>query len=319
MVKTAVPKATSIAKAVKAPQKIDSSATILIPVPVFIPAPIAVPPPSATSMMMSSTIAAATAVAAEIAKKAGRHKSVAVSSTLPSVSDSDAVVEPSQPAVIVPKVIRLPKPTHGNLSSFVDNRVGGFTAADDQKLLDLHGVDGFNWPDVLEAFPGRTKIMIRSHYYYLIRPRGENFELPKTYVKFSADDDRKLLTLHTEAGFNWPAVQENFPNHSRDAVRSHFYFLKRKLTEVAEETSRKTGHVASSVRMAQESDRPDDNEEEYSLVEGTRLLEMRASKGFNWDEVLAAFPDRTKQSLRRHYYWLKKKIDADELLTPADA
>ena len=92
---------------------------------------------------------------------------------------------------------------------------GDWTNAEDSKLIHFYLAYGKNWAKIAKHFPNRNSQQIRNRYINYLDPN-----ISKS--KFTFEEDRYILYLHSIYGNKWSKIQKHIPNRSQDMIKNRF-------------------------------------------------------------------------------------------------
>jgi len=104
---------------------------------------------------------------------------------------------------------------------------GYWTTEEDNKLMHCWAKHGRNWKYIAEEMPHRSGKQIRDRFLNSLNP-----ELNKK--KFSAKEDKKLISLYNEYGPAWSKISKTFIGRSSDMIKNRFFsFIRKKIIPIS--------------------------------------------------------------------------------------
>jgi hypothetical protein len=96
----------------------------------------------------------------------------------------------------------------------------GWTQKQDQRLIEGVRIRGAgNWTKIAKLVPGRTATQCRKRWMILSKQN------PNSGQAWTEDDDKKLVTLYQELGYQWARIAEHFPDRTDNYCKRHLASL----------------------------------------------------------------------------------------------
>jgi len=100
---------------------------------------------------------------------------------------------------------------------------GPWRKEEDNQILELVKQYGRNWAMISKMMPSRNGKQIRDRFLNYLDPQINK-------IKFTKDEDEKIIELYKEHGSKWSVIAKSFPGRTGDMIKNRFYScLKRRI------------------------------------------------------------------------------------------
>jgi len=160
---------------------------------------------------------------------------------------------------------------------------GSWTKEEDEKLLNLIKVHGFQWGVISKEMINRTGKQIRDRYLNSL-----NTELNRD--NFTKKEDRLICILHFKFGNAWAKIAKYFKGRTGDMIKNRFYSnLRRAIKKDFKKLSNNKNYSNFAI--------PENNEEKKKKYKyKNRLLDIRlfSKNNENEKDKYLSFPNQVK-------------------------
>ena len=91
-----------------------------------------------------------------------------------------------------------------------------WTQDEDEKILNLINIYGFNWSLISKTLKNRASNKIRERYQNILDPKIKR-------GNFTITEDLKILKLIIKFGNKWSVISKYFDNRSSNIIKSRYY------------------------------------------------------------------------------------------------
>ncbi|RMZ00967.1 hypothetical protein D0862_06545 [Hortaea werneckii] len=222
-----------------------------------------------------------------------------------------------------------------------ETREGGFTAQDDELLVQLREEHEMGWEAIAERLPDRTAEVVESRYNLLLgiadpdpgaglkqskrKPRDP--ERPDKHMRaYSKEEDALLLRLREIQKLPWQAVAEHMIGRSGLAIQKRYV----RLLEIRKSIVSRGGddpfaHIFQNAPVADAEDEAAASAEleqkwrserfsahsSLTLAEERLLLRLIDEQGLEWEQAAQQIPGRSVQVLQSRYDLVHDRIDRE--------
>ncbi|KAI7155317.1 hypothetical protein KC349_g7077 [Hortaea werneckii] len=222
-----------------------------------------------------------------------------------------------------------------------ETREGGFTAQDDELLVQLREEHEMEWATIAERLPDRTAEAVESRYNLLLgstdpdpdagfkqskrKPRDP--ERPDKHMRaYSKEEDALLLRLREVKKLPWQAVAEHMIGRSGLAIQKRYV----RLLEIRKSIVSRGGddpfaHIFQDAPVVDAEDEAAATAEmeqnwrnerfnahsSLTLAEERLLLRLIDEQGLEWEQAAQQIPGRSVQVLQSRYDLVHDRIDRE--------
>ncbi|GAB1733361.1 hypothetical protein NU195Hw_Modified_489t1 [Hortaea werneckii] len=222
-----------------------------------------------------------------------------------------------------------------------ETREGGFTAQDDELLVQLREEHEMDWASIAERLPDRTAEAVESRYNLLLgspapgpdaglkqsRRKSKDPERPDKHMRaYSKEEDALLLRLREVKKLPWQAVAEHMIGRSGLAIQKRYV----RLLEIRKSIVSKGGddpfaHIFQEAPAVDAEDEAAASAEpelkwrnerfnahsSLTLAEERLLLRLIDEQGLEWEQAAQQIPGRSVQVLQSRYDLVHDRIDRE--------
>ncbi|RMX89798.1 hypothetical protein D0869_00593 [Hortaea werneckii] len=222
-----------------------------------------------------------------------------------------------------------------------ETREGGFTAQDDELLVQLREEHEMEWANIVERLPDRTAEAVESRYNLLLgitdpdpdaglkqsKRKPKDPERPDKHMRaYSKEEDALLLRLREVKKLPWQAVAEHMVGRSGLAIQKRYV----RLLEIRKSIVSKGGddpfaHIFQDAPVVDAQDEAAATAEleqkwrserfnahsSLTLAEERLLLRLIDEQGLEWEQAAQQIPGRSVQVLQSRYDLVHDRIDRD--------
>ncbi|KAI7663497.1 hypothetical protein KC318_g8275, partial [Hortaea werneckii] len=222
-----------------------------------------------------------------------------------------------------------------------ETREGGFTAQDDELLVQLREEHEMEWATIAERLPDRTAEAVEIRYNLLLgitdpdpdsglkqsKRKPKDPERPDKHMRaYSKEEDALLLRLREVKKLPWQAVAEHMIGRSGLAIQKRYV----RLLEIRKSIVSKGGddpfaHIfqdAPAVDAQDEAAATAELEQKWrserfnahsslTLAEERLLLRLIDEQGLEWEQAAQQIPGRSVQVLQSRYDLVHDRIDRE--------
>ncbi|KAI6821884.1 hypothetical protein KC340_g12689 [Hortaea werneckii] len=222
-----------------------------------------------------------------------------------------------------------------------ETREGGFTAQDDELLVQLREEHEMDWATIAERLPDRTAEAVESRYNLLLgstdpdpdaglkqnkrKPRDP--ERPDKHMRaYSKEEDALLLRLREVKKLPWQAVAEHMVGRSGLAIQKRYVrLLEIRKSIVSAGGDDPFAHIFQDASVADAQDEAAATAEleqkwrnerfnahsSLTLAEERLLLRLIDEQGLEWEQAAQQIPGRSVQVLQSRYDLVHDRIDRE--------
>ncbi|KAI7280700.1 hypothetical protein KC345_g4618 [Hortaea werneckii] len=222
-----------------------------------------------------------------------------------------------------------------------ETREGGFTAQDDELLVQLREEHEMDWATIVERLPDRTAEAIESRYNLLLgtpapdpdagpkqsKRKPKDPERPDKHMRaYSKEEDALLLRLREVQKLPWQAVAEHMIGRSGLAIQKRYVrLLEIRKSIVSRGEDDPFAHIfqdAPAVDAEDEAAATAELEQKWrnerfnahsslTLAEERLLLRLIDEQGLDWEQAAQQIPGRSVQVLQSRYDLVHDRIDRE--------
>ncbi|KAI7483139.1 hypothetical protein KC351_g5324 [Hortaea werneckii] len=222
-----------------------------------------------------------------------------------------------------------------------ETREGGFTAQDDELLVQLREEHEMDWETIAERLPDRTAEAIESRYNLLLgitapgldagpkqsKRKCRDPERPDKHMRaYSKEEDALLLRLREVQKLPWQAVAEHMIGRSGLAVQKRYVrLLEIRKSIVSRGEDDPFAHIFEDAPSADAEDEAAAMAEpqqkwrkerfnahsSLTLAEERLLLRLIDEEGLEWEQAAQEIPGRSVQVLQSRYDLVHDRIDRE--------
>ena len=156
-----------------------------------------------------------------------------------------------------------------------------WTRAEDDKLISLQR-SGRDWPAVIAALPGRSKMAAQKRWHNILRPSLDAGDEPVRSIRrhpWTDDDLRQLLHLRNDLKLSYREIHERMPAWKAATLYSKYYKLTTERSPMG----------------------PKLNQKAWTKDEDDRVRQLRAASK-PWSHAYEALPHRSPSAIMNRWY-----------------